>query len=229
VRALDLFCGAGGASAGLVRAGFEVVGVDIAPMPEYPFEFVRGDACRPPVRLDRFDLIWASPPCQRYSFATGQGKAMGKEYPDLVASTRALLESSGRPYIIENVPPAPLRHPVALTGPMFGLRVLRRRHFEIGRFHAEQPRIPKPFGTASAGDFEVICGGGNQRNYKSEKRLRRKSNLVDPARRSRWGRRDEWVSAMGIDWMTMPRMAQAIPPAYSEYLAREFLRTGGCT
>jgi DNA (cytosine-5)-methyltransferase 1 len=225
VKALDLFCGAGGASMGLHRAGFDVVGVDIAPMPEYPFEFVRGDATRPPVRLDAFDFIWASPPCQAYTPAAHRYRIAGKEYPDLVAETRTLLAEAGVPYIIENVPQAPLRSPVALTGPMFGLKVIRRRHFEIGRFHAEQPRIPNPAGSVVRGDFEAVYGNSGTHDWSTYKRWRRRCNTVEP-KRVPPGTLKTWREAMDINWMGRARLTQAVPPAYSEYLASEFLRTG---
>ena len=99
-RALDLFCGAGGASMGLSRAGFDVVGVDIEPQPEYPFDFVRADALTYP--LDGFDFIWASPKCQRYSAATRQS-GNPEAHPDQVPAVRERLLAAGMPYAIENV------------------------------------------------------------------------------------------------------------------------------
>src|SRR5512146_2584663 len=105
-RLLDLFCGAGGAAVGYHRAGFEVVGVDIRPQPNYPFEFIQADALDilrwdwPERRFGRLDAIHASPPCQTYTKAQ---KLQGNDHPDLIGPTRRLLEQTGLPYVIENV------------------------------------------------------------------------------------------------------------------------------
>jgi DNA (cytosine-5)-methyltransferase 1 len=97
-RLLDLFCGAGGAAMGYHRAGFDVVGVDIAPQPHYPFEFHQGDAMTWP--LDGFDAIHASPPCQAYSSMGNRGR---RPAPDLLALTIARLRAHGAPFVVENV------------------------------------------------------------------------------------------------------------------------------
>jgi len=199
-RALDLFCGAGGAAMGLYRAGFDVTGIDSRPQPSYPFEFIRADALAPPVRPSDYDLIWASPPCQAYSATR---KITGKEYPDLVPGTRALLERGGRPWVIENVPGAPLRHPFRLCGTMFGLGVIRHRIFEA-TFLVLAPGCGRHGPTNSHRGYstgaEFVCVAGN--NY----------------------RRGEGARAMGIDWMrTRTELSQSVPPAYSEFIARAFL------
>ncbi len=201
--ALDLFCGAGGVSMGLYLAGFHVVGVDISPRMEwsYPFEFHCADALHPHVDLSAFDLICASPPCQQYSVCRNFTK---REYPDLIAPVRELLRSSGKPYIIENVPGAPLRNFVTLSGPMFGLRVIRRRNFE-SNLPLVAPIPPAARGSVRYGDFVTVAGGSGKEK----------------------GTAAEWREAMGIDWMTAAELAQAIPPAYSWFLgvqAREALR-----
>lgn len=127
MRLLDLFCGAGGAAMGYHRAGFEVVGVDIKPQPHYPFEFHQADALTYP--LDGFDVIHASPPCQRYAPVT-RWRGKSENHPDLVALTHSRLRTSNVPWIIENVPNAPLHATVMLCGSHFGLNVVRHRIFQ---------------------------------------------------------------------------------------------------
>src|ERR1035437_5315198 len=101
-RLLDLFCGAGGAAMGYSRAGFEVVGVDIEPQPNYPFEFIQCDVMEFPLHAAIFtrdiDAIHASPPCQSYSRAM---RHLAFPQPMLLDETRELLESTGLPYVIE--------------------------------------------------------------------------------------------------------------------------------
>ena len=141
-RLLDLFCGAGGAAMGYHRAGFEVVGVDINPQPHYPFEFHQADALsilRTMVdyptfsgemwRPGYFNAIHASPPCQYYANVT-RWRGQPSNHADLIAATRASLQSVAGPYVIENVPEAPLRHDYVLCGSMFGIKVRRHRAFE---------------------------------------------------------------------------------------------------
>ena len=130
-RLLDLFCGAGGAGMGYHRAGFDVVGVDLNPQPRYPFEFHQADALDYAREHGReFDAIHASPPCQAYSLASRQWRIRGRKYPVLIAKTRELLNAMAKPFVIENVPGAPLINPTVLYGTMFGLMTMRPRLFE---------------------------------------------------------------------------------------------------
>ena len=125
---LDLFCGAGGAAMGYHRAGFKVIGMDLSPQPRYPFEFIQGDA----LGVKSFygiDAIHASPPCQAYANVTAW-RGQRDDHPDLVAATRTLLEASGLPWVIENVPEAPIRADYKLCGTNFWLPIRRHRHFE---------------------------------------------------------------------------------------------------
>lgn len=132
MKALDLFCCAGAASDGLTRAGFEVTGVDIKRRKNYPYRFIEADAVTLDIDLSEFDFIWASPPCQRYSLSTrGRKNYRAENYPDLIDPIRRKI--AGHPFTcIENVPVAPLRADLVLTGPSVGLhRIERRRIFEL--------------------------------------------------------------------------------------------------
>lgn len=119
MRLLDLFCGAGGAAMGYHQAGFEVVGIDHKPQPNYPFTFIQADATEPPVDVGSFDAVHASPPCQHFTKYRNAVKDIADRYEDLLEPTRQLLDEVGLPYIIENVEGAPLRNPVTLCGSMF--------------------------------------------------------------------------------------------------------------
>jgi SAM-dependent methyltransferase len=154
-RALDLFCGAGGASMGLHRAGFDVVGVDIKRQPRYPFAFVQADALRPPFDLSAFDLIWSSPLCQDTSIGA---KRWRKEWPQQIPPVRVLL--AGHPMtVIENNERAPMRRDLVLDGPMFGLKTYRRRMFELS-FFVLAPRSSDVTGPRTDPEMVTCAGHG---------------------------------------------------------------------
>lgn len=211
-RLLDLFCCAGGAAVGYARAGFEVVGVDVEIQPDYPYEFHRADALTFP--LDGFDAIHASPPCQGYST-----KTMDKDrHPKLIAPIRERLARAGVPYVIENVDGAKheLRNPFRLCGSSFGLRVRRHRWFESNVMvlappcdHAWQDADKR---------FDLYDHG---RWFKS--------GVVHVFGTGGGKGAEHWAEAMGIDWTDRAHMAEAIPPAYTEFIGRQLMAAIGAT
>lgn len=205
MRLLDLYCGAGGATKGYQRAGFQVTGVDIAPQPNYCGDaFIQADALE--VSLEGFDVIHASPPCQRYSRL---GSRYDREaHPDLVGPTRERLVGLEVPFIIENVEDAPLRSPVRLCGSSFGLGVRRHRLFETNfpllvppcNHHAGEPRFDiYNHGQWSKSRVAYVFGQGGGKA------------------------KDQWADAMGIDWMSLEEIVEAIPPAFTEFIGRALL------
>lgn len=227
MRALDLFCKAGGASMGLYQAGFEVTGVDIEPQKRYPFAFLQGSVLDiNPQWAQQFDLIWASPPCQAHSALKVLHNA--KKHLDLIPQTRVLLRAIGAPYIIENVEGAPLHKPCRLCGTMFGLGVqdadLRRHRIFETSFSVTQPKCNHG-ARATIGVY-----GGHVRNRKrtiaptghdlvansTVRRLNREAGYPDFTIA-------DGYEAMGINWMVRDELSQAIPPAYSKYLAEQFI------
>lgn len=198
--ALDLFCCQGGASAGLDAAGFQVVGIDIVPQPNYPFPFIRADAVT--VLPAGFDFVWASPPCQAHTLAQ---RIQGREHPDMIGPTRAMLRAAGIPYVIENVVGAPLENPILLCGGMFGIQTYRHRLFECS-FPIEAPWHPdhtapirKMGRPVRDGEMMHIVG-----NFSG----------VDRAR-----------EIMDAQWMNRDGLREAIPPVFAQYIGEAALAT----
>jgi len=220
-RLLDLFCGAGGAAVGYDRAGVEVVGVDINPQPNYPYEFHQADALEFMGELlhweypvASFDAIHASPPCQGYSQRTPDQN----KHPRMIGEVRDLLKMSDLPYVIENVRNArsDMVEPVMLCGSSFGLRVQRHRLFES--------------------NFPIKAPPCDHAWQEADKRF-----LVYDHKKWFWtgvapvygsgGRKavEYWPSAMGCGstwddcWMTRDELAEAIPPAFTEFIGQQLI------
>lgn len=195
---------------GYSRAGFDVVGVDINPQPRFPFEFIQADAMTFP--LDGFDAIHASPPCQDYSVTRSIPNRDTSAYPRLVDPIRARLIATGRPYVIENTPPAPLRTPLRLCGSMFNLRVRRHRLFEC------HPAIT--FAPASCNHSLRVkeAGRGNRLAYYTKADS---TGLVTVA--GHLFSLAAGSAAMDIDWMTRDELAESIPPAYTEFIGKQLM------
>lgn len=226
MKALDLFCGAGGSAMGLHKAGFDVIGIDHNPELNYPFEWITEDAMPILKHLARegigallqygldpegIDLIWASPPCQSYSAYRRKDPArVGAKAQDLIAEVRGYLKAIGLPYIIENVEAAPLENAIRLCGSAFGLDVRRHRLFECS-FAVEAPPCNHALHVARGKRFPGATNRPTGR-YTCEIGVYR-----IPLATQR--------EVMGINWMTLPELSQAIPPAYSKYLAERFNTT----
>lgn len=213
-RLLDLYSCAGGAGMGYHRAGFDVVGVDIEPQPNYSFEHHQGDAIEYLLAHGReFDAIHTSPPCQANIAITAgnRGRAgWSDSHVNLIPATRDALIAVGRPWVIENGVSKELRPDVTLCGLMFGLKVFRHRYFEVGGWLPMQLAHPSHRGHRVAGwrhgvrydgDMLAVYGDGGGK-----------------------GTVAEWQEAMGIDWTDSRRaLAEAIPPAYTEFIGAALL------
>lgn len=72
-KLLDLYSCSGGAGYGYEQAGFDVVGIDIAPQPKHRGKFIQADAIEYlKAHWHEYDAVHASPPCQAYSMADFQ-------------------------------------------------------------------------------------------------------------------------------------------------------------
>ena len=210
-RLLDLFCCAGGAAMGYHQAGFDVVGVDKVRRQRYPFQFVQADVLDlDPSWVASFDAIHASPPCQKHTSMKTMPDA--REHEDLIPQTRALLQASGRPYVIENVVGARkhLVSPTLFCGSMFdlgarGAQLQRHRLFETSFF------LLSPGHCAHRAPTIGIYGEGCRDS-------RRKYNKTIPEFTVEDGR-----EAMGMPWASLAEICEAIPPAYTRFIGEHLI------
>ena len=213
MRLLDLFCCQGGAARGYEMAGFtEIVGVDIEPQPRYPYEFVQGDALEyVAAHGHEFDMIHASPPCQAYSVTKSLHT---NQHPELVEPTRYALLATGKPYVIENVPCAPLVNYIKLTGLMFGLKVFRERWFEAWSMLLSPPKPKREkwmsTNTQHGGGISSFANGATHITVAGH------NFSVEDAK-----------AAMEIDWMNQRGLSQAIPPAYTKWIGEQMIMSCG--
>lgn len=233
MRLLDLFCGAGGAAKGYHDAGVsDIVGVDIAPQPRYPFEFVQSDALEfLAEHHQEFDCFHASPPCQGYSVMNNLPWLRNREYPLLILPTMEMFEAIGKPYVLENVMGA--RHGAKglskrglgahglkagwLCGAMFGRPLYFHRLFATN-FPWLIPGHPKHRSRILAGRLL-----GNRARTVGFQELGAHKEGSGIGHAKGWHRAAE---AKGIDWMTRNELSEAIPPVYTEYIGRWLLHFG---
>lgn len=203
-RALDLFCGAGGAARGLMEAGFHVF------IQANAFEFFA--TANPSL----YAFIWASPHCQRHSMMKHARNAKGDAHPDQIGPTRELLQRIGLPWCIENVVGSPLINPIRLCGSMFGLKTPAGA--ELRRHRLFETSFPLLAPCCQHGRGGVIgVYGGHSRNRSRASKINHRPGSNRP--------RQHAFIAMGIDWpMTTAEISQAVPPAYAKFIVEQWLR-----
>lgn len=197
---------------GYSRAGFdEIVGVDTLPQKYYPFEFVQADALEYLAAFGQeFDAIHASPPCQRWTSYARRPNHV-RQSPDLIDPIRQVFITMGCLWVIENIAGAPLESPIMLCGSMFDppMAIRRHRFFESNieltnpiwpcRHRLRGPQFPSSTNRRANFRLTVQIGAWNTPEYIQQ-------------------------TAMGIYWMPVAKLSQAIPPAYTQYIGKDLLR-----
>ncbi len=184
----------------------QIVGVDILPRPHYPFNFIQMDALQYEILREKWDFIWASPPCHRW--VTGAHDR--QRHPDCLHPMMRVLRHQPIPYVIENVPNAPHRHDLMLCGEMFGLRTIRHRWFECS-FAVVQPPHPKHRG---------LCF-----KHKGKVDLTAYYFTVAGKQSSKYDTMGAWKAALNVTWdVTREELVQMVPPPYSKYVFQQFLQ-----
>ena len=221
VKLLDLCCKAGGCSMGYYQAAIEIgvdieiTGIDIEPQPNYPFNFIQYDAVEYIKKYGKYYThIHASPPCQKYSKSTSMFRKNGKEYTDILNELRIEMLKQNKPGVIENVPEAPIRPDIVLYGYMFGLRLVRKRHFELINWFMMQHIPNEKIGSVKNGDLIQVVGKGQLKVSGGKRFKYAKQNVLET-----------WKHEMKCGWMkTNNELSEAIPPAYTKYIGVNFLK-----
>ena len=217
-KLLDLYCCGGSASKGYADAGFEVTGVDIEYHPNYPFDFVERnalDVLKDEWFIRQFDVIVASPPCQRYSklkYLSGDLAHWDATHPDLIPETRRLLELTGKPYVIENVEGAPLIDPIKLCGSQFdNMFTQRPRLFEsnVKLVEPERKRVKHQtplLGNIGEDGWVTVAGTSPLKG------------LTETQTKLYYG-----IALGGVDWLDLDELTQAVPPCYTEFIGKQLI------
>ncbi len=236
-KLLDLFCGAGGAGAGYVQAGFEVHGVDIVRQRRYPYPFTQEDAIAHLMKHWRdYDVIHASPPCQKHSVMR-RGRWKDREHEDFISNVRELLKAyteeqarNGKQvlWVIENVVGAPLVQPFMLCGTMFGLQTTAGNQLRRHRLFETNCKLHMTKGLEcqhNTGSAIGVYGGGQHPDRRRPATIGVYGHSGGSSSRdgiTMFGVQDR-RDAMGIHWMTGAELSQAIPPAYTKHIGQKLI------
>jgi len=228
IELLDLFCGGGGASAGYVDAAQKlglsigVTGVDLFKKKNYPYHFVQLDAMEYLEKhWNKFTHIHASPPCKRWTAGGALSRSLGVTHEDLLTPIRDFLYSIPISSVIENVPRSPVRPDIVLSGLQFGLKVIRKRNFELIHWFAMRPGMPGfSRGIVKRGEVACVFGHGSKKNRAFQRDKSGWETMKLPGNTIL----EQWSYAMGINWMNIGELAQAIPPAYTEYIGKQWFK-----
>lgn len=213
-RLLDLFCCAGGAGTGYARAGWQVTGMDIEPQPHYPFRFQERDVLEIATNSlalhwirRNFDVIHASPPCQEFTVYRNARPNAKPKWPNLIPQTRELLQLIGLPWVMENVPGAPLVDPVRFCGTALGIRVRRHRMFEssfdLQGVACDHKRFTDRIfpGSSNRPNGRTVCNVGEYRVPLGVQK-----------------------EHMQVDWnVSLHELSEMVPPCYTENIGKQML------
>jgi len=250
--ALDICCRKGGATVGLQRAGFYVIGVDIDPQPGYPGDMFLQDDGLVILRTIRDSggihvpglgyvcpsFVWESWPCQAANTQTkgNRARGIGDDHEQFIPRGRELSDKIGIPYVLEQPTSSEadvIRRDLTLCMDMFKGDmpppwVQKHRSFELSGFTVPQPEHRRHDGYVRGwrGRHGDVPGFYRDGPYVA--------GYGDGGGK---GTPEELAHAMQMPWVIEgmgPTRAErrarqfdlqeAIPPAFSQYIGEHFLK-----